>query len=50
MEKETRSFQIGEVQETGERTIAASLSSEFPVQRARGKEVLVHGFFDSARD
>jgi len=40
--KEVRSFQLGEVQETGERTIAASLSSEFPVQRSKGKEVLVH--------
>lgn len=42
MEKEIRSFQIGEIQEKGERTIEASLSSEFPVQRSRGKEVLVH--------
>ena len=42
MEKQTRAFEIGELEETGERTIAASLSSEFPVQRSKGKEVLVH--------
>lgn len=40
--KEVRSFTIGEMQESGERTIEASLSSEFPVQRSRGKEILSH--------
>ena len=40
--KEVREFTIGEMQESGERTIEASLSSEYPVQRAKGKEVLVH--------
>ena len=40
--KEVRSFSIGEMQESGERTIEASLSSEFPVQRAKGKEILSH--------
>lgn len=42
MEKQTRSFGIGDIREAGERQIEASLSSEFPVQRARGKEILSH--------
>jgi len=40
--KEVRAFSITGMQDGGERTIEASLSSEYPVQRARGKEVLAH--------
>ncbi|HOI95031.1 MAG TPA: phage major capsid protein [Syntrophobacter fumaroxidans] len=42
-EKFIRSFQLGEIRGNEEqRTVEASLSSEFPVKRRRGMEILVH--------
>ncbi len=37
-----RNFLLGEIREGENRTLEASLSSEHPVQRMRGKEILVH--------
>jgi len=42
MEKMQRNFGIGEVREAGDNIVEASLSSEFPVERVRGKEILLH--------
>jgi len=38
----SRTFEIGEIRSKEERTVAATLSSEFPVKRFSGDEVLSH--------
>ncbi|MGD9608961.1 MAG: phage major capsid protein [Desulfovibrionaceae bacterium] len=42
MDKMQRNFGIGEVREAGDNVVEASLSSEYPVERVRGKEILLH--------
>lgn len=42
MDKMQRTFGIGEVREAGDNVVEASLSSEYPVERVRGKEILLH--------
>jgi HK97 family phage major capsid protein len=42
MEKREFQIEIGSIRSSTERTVAASLSSEFPVMRFDGKEVLSH--------
>ncbi len=39
---ETRSFQIGKIRSAEDRTVEAVISSEYPVPRYDGKEILVH--------
>ena len=54
MEKEKRSFQIevGEIRSKEHRTVAATLSSTFPVKRYDGEEILSHnqGAVDLSRE
>lgn len=38
----TRSFQIGKIRDIDSRTVEAVISSEYPVQRYDGNEILVH--------